>query len=487
MMNTLRILTSICLLYTLNSCSNASSKELSDVTYFNTIDTAEAYRPMFHYTPKQNWMNDPNGMFYSDGKYHLYYQYYPEGNQWGPMHWGHSSSHDLYNWTEHDIAIYPDSVLGYIFSGSMVIDSNNLSGLGTKQNPPLIAMYTHHQSETELQYQSISYSLDGGMTFSPYEGNPVISNPGLKDFRDPKIVWDGRQWISVLTVGQAVSFYASQDLLHWEKLSEFQHPLGSQTGVWECPELLFFEDGNTKAILIVSVGDQSPNGGSGTQYFTGKWDGTKFVSNQEDLKWLDYGRDNYAGVTWHNAPLNNDKKLFIGWMSNWKYATKVPTYKWRSSMTIPRIVECIHHGEHDYLVQKPHPNLKNLRKNQHPIQPVNTLNGSNTMEWLFDGGQDWSITFSSGAGDTLKIYNTADSVFIDRSLCGKVTFDESFAQTQSAPKRKIQNQSVRLIMDVTSIELFCEDGLTTMTSLIFPNEAFNLATIEGIEGTIYDY
>ena len=487
MMKPLRMLTAICLSIIFNSCTNISSKELSDTIVDERPDTSEIYRPQFHYTPKQNWMNDPNGMFYRDGKYHLYYQYYPAGNQWGPMHWGHSSTNDLFNWTEHDIAIYPDSVLGYIFSGSMIIDSNNLSGLGTKQNPPLIAMYTHHQGETEMQYQSISYSLDGGMTFSPYEGNPVISNSGLKDFRDPKIVWDGQQWISVLTVGQAVSFYASQDLLHWEKLSEFQHPLGSQTGVWECPELMFFEDGTTKAVLIVSVGEQSPNGGSGTQYFTGNWDGTNFISNQEHLKWLDYGRDNYAGVTWHNAPLKNDKKLFIGWMSNWKYATKVPTYKWRSSMTIPRIMEYTSLGEHDYLIQKPHPNLKNLRKNEHPIHPSNKLNGQNTMELLFDGGQDWSITFANRMGDTLHVYSDSDSVFIDRSRCGKVEFEETFANIQSAPKKKVENQSVRLIMDVASIELFCEDGLTTMTSLIFPNEPFSVVITEGIKGTIYDY
>lgn len=474
----------------IHSCTELSSsgRASSDLAIANTTsvqDTAEKYRPLFHYTPKANWMNDPNGMFYKDGKYHLYYQYFPEGNQWGPMHWGHSSTKNLFNWTEHDIAIYPDSTLGYIFSGSAVIDSNNLSGLGSKQTPPLIAMYTHHKGETEEQCQSISYSLDGGMTFIPYENNPVISNPGIQHFRDPKIVWDGKQWISVMTIGQAVAFYASSDLIHWQKISEFAHEKGSKTGVWECPELLFFDESNQKATLLVSVGDLAPNGGSGTQYFTGTWDGSTFVTSQKDLKWLDYGRDNYAGVTWHNAPTSTHEKLFIGWMSNWEYATKVPTYSWRSSMTIPRLIECVKHGEYDYLVQKPHPNLKDLRKVQNPIQQRNNLMGSKAMEWLFEGSGEWSIEFLNNRGDTLKIYSHSDSLFIDRSSSGITGFEESFASQQSAPKKNASDQSVRLIMDVTSVELFCEGGLTVMTSLVFPKEPYSVSLTKGIEGTIY--
>jgi fructan beta-fructosidase len=484
-MNSIKIFIVATLAFLIQSCSNNTSLELAMTDPNIVPDTSETYRPQFHYTPKANWMNDPNGMFYKDGKYHLYYQYYPKGNQWGPMHWGHSSTVDLLNWIEHDIAIYPDSALGYIFSGSAVIDSNNVSGLGTKQNPPLIAMYTHHQGETEEQYQSISYSLDGGMTFTPYENNPVISNPGIKHFRDPKIVWDGQQWISVMTTGQAVAFYASSDLIQWEKLSEFEHNLGSKTGVWECPELLFFNDDYQKAVLIVSVGDLAPNEGSGTQYFTGSWNGSKFSTNQKELKWLDYGRDNYAGVTWHNAPTQTNEKLFIGWMSNWKYATKVPTYLWRSSMTLPRLIECVKHGEHDYLQQKPHPNVKDLRKEQRPIQKISTLKGINTMEWLFDGSENWSIDFTNDSGDTLKIYSHSDSIYIDRSSSGITDFEESFELIQKASKKNTADQSVRLIMDVMSVELFCEGGLTTMTSLMFPKEKYTVALTQGIEGTIY--
>jgi fructan beta-fructosidase len=470
---------------TLISCSNTWEKPSKLESSSPKLDSGEVYRPLFHYTPKMNWMNDPNGMFYSNGKYHLYYQYYPNGNQWGPMHWGHASTENLVTWKEHDIALYPDSALGYIFSGSAILDSSNKSGLGSKQHPPLIAMYTHHNSETQEQYQSISYSLDGGMTFIQYENNPVITNPGLEHFRDPKIVWDDNQWVCVVTQGQSLAFYGSEDLLNWNKLSEFTHSKGSLTGVWECPELMFFRGEQNDAVLLVSVGDGAPNGGSGTQYFTGTWDGSKFSTPQKELKWFDFGRDNYAGVTWHNAPMPANSKLFIGWMSNWAYATKVPTFKWRSSMTLPRIVEYVKIGEHSYLCQKPHGNLANLRRSQHSIESSQKIEGRNTHEWLFDGAENWALTFYNSKGDSLKLYSTSDSIYIDRSLSGKVSFDAGFKELQVAPKVKYKDQSIRLVMDVTSLELFCEGGLTTMTSLFFPNEPFTSVISTGIEGTYY--
>jgi sucrose-6-phosphate hydrolase SacC (GH32 family) len=473
------------LLTSFSSCSVKSGKDNQMKSAVIGSDTSEIYRPSIHFTPENNWMNDPNGLFYNDGVYHLYFQYYPQGNTWGPMHWGHSSSRDLVNWEEHNIAIYPDKDRGYIFSGSIILDSNNVSGLGLEEQPPIVAMYTHHDPNTNEQSQSISFSVDGGMTFKSYERNPVISNPNIKDFRDPKVVWDGSKWICAVTVGQGIAFYGSKDLLNWDKLSEFKHEEGSKTGVWECPDLMFFDGAWDKAVLIVSVGDLAPNGGSGTQYFTGIWDGTSFKTVQKNLKWLDLGRDNYAGVTWHNAPSVNSEKLFLGWMSNWKYATLVPTYKWRSSMTFPRNLEYKNLFGESYLVQKPHPNILKLRSREEQIKPETFIQGANTMEWSFDGSEPWSIVFTNVHGDTLKISSDRDSIYIDRSKSGKVIFENSFTQIQSAPKKKNSDQSVRLIMDVMSVELFCEGGLTTMTSLVFPNAPFSVAFVEGIEGSYY--
>ena len=456
-----------------------------DPNQISGADTSEVYRPLYHFSPEAHWMNDPNGMFYKDGTYHLYFQYYPEGNQWGPMHWGHASTKDLVHWTEHPIAIYPDTALGYIFSGSAVIDTFNVSGLGMDSaQPPIIAMYTFHKRPGDVQTQGISYSLDGGMTYEFYEGNPVLPNPELKDFRDPKMMWDGKQWICALTVGQEIAFYGSQNLLDWTPLSRFSGEYGNHGGVWECPELfsLTTEEGIRKDILLVSIGSGAPNGGSGTQYFVGHWDGKEFIAEHDDQRYMDWGRDNYAGVNWWNAPTNRGKKLFMGWMSNWDYAQVVPTYKWRSSMTLPRELSLVElDGQFRIKQQFRLDGGNGFRAN---LEPTMGLRGANTFGINFSTEPQWSLRMTSAAGDTLDIWTTVDSIFIDRSKCGLVDFEASFKNVMRGP-RKTNGAAYKMYMDVMSLELLADDGLTAMTATFFPKAPFNKLEFEGLkEGTL---
>lgn len=469
------------------SCQNGSSVELATS---NATDTAETYRPQYHFSPEAHWMNDPNGMFYKDGTYHLYFQYYPEGNQWGPMHWGHATTKDLVTWTEHPVAIYPDTALGYIFSGSAVIDTHNVSGLGSTENPAIIAMYTFHKRPGDIQTQGISYSLDGGMSFEFYENNPVLPNPNLKDFRDPKMMWDGSQWICAMTVGQEIAFYGSENLLDWNLLSNFIGEHGNHGGVWECPELfqLTTPEGITKDILFVSIGQGAHNGGSGTQYFVGHWDGTTFTPEHEDLRYIDWGRDNYAGVNWWNAPVEAGKRLFMGWMSNWDYAQNVPTYKWRSSMTLPRLLSLREVGGQFHIHQEIP--AAPTAKTKAPTAMSEPVNQPNTCHWELEAAPGWEAIFSSTAGDTLRVYSTSDSLYIDRSHCGLVDFEPSFGKVMRAPLKTYGPQQVELYLDVMSLEVLTENGLTAMTTTFFPKAPFDHVDFKNvISGTTrsFDY
>jgi fructan beta-fructosidase len=272
----------------------------------------EQHRPQFHFTPDSMWMNDPNGMVFYKGEYHLFYQHHPHSNVWGPMHWGHAISQDLVHWKHLPIALWPDS-LGTIFSGSAVIDWNNSSGLGDGQEPPMVAIFTHHNHELEkagsdiFQYQSIAYSLDRGRSWTKYPGNPVLENPGIRDFRDPKVSWyeKDQKWLMVFAAQDRIMFYSSPNLIQWNKESEFSVEIAPGEGVWECPD--FFPltvGGEEKWVLLVSIGDGGPNGGSGTKYYVGDFDGKQFLCDHPDNapRWLDFGKDNYAGVSWSDIP-----------------------------------------------------------------------------------------------------------------------------------------------------------------------------------------
>ena len=293
------------------------------------VKSKEPHRPTFHFTPPEKWMNDPNGMVYYEDEYHLFYQFYPDSTVWGPMHWGHAISSDMVTWEHLSIALYPDE-LGYIFSGSAVIDWKNTSGFGKDGEPPMIAIFTHHEPEgakkgtKTFQYQSIAYSNDKGRTWTKYAGNPVIPNPGIKDFRDPKVIWDddSDQWVMVFAAWDHVKFYGSPNLKDWTHLSDFGKEWGTHAGVWECPDLfplIVKGKGEKKWVLLQSLNPGGPNGGSGTQYFIGDFDGKNFIIDgefaenfkQDTTVWLDYGRDNYAGVTWSDIPQSDGRKLFI--------------------------------------------------------------------------------------------------------------------------------------------------------------------------------
>jgi levanase/fructan beta-fructosidase len=496
------------------SCKKSTEKsdtEFVDISENTTEETL--YRPHFHFTPKANWMNDPNGMFYLDGTYHLYFQYYPDGNVWGPMHWGHATSKDMITWKEQPIALYPDE-LGLIFSGSAVVDKNNSSGFGKDGVTPVVAMFTYHNMKGEkaekidFQTQAIAYSLDQGMTWTKYAQNPVIKNPGIKDFRDPKVIWDdnSEKWIMALAAANKIMFYSSINLKEWNLESEFGEGIGQHGGVWECPDLfpLKIEGTNeTKWVLIVSINPAAPNGGSGTQYFIGDFDGSTFTldtdfKNQlqkQNAVWLDYGRDNYAGVTWSNIPNKDGRKLFIGWMSNWEYARNVPTETWRSAMTIPRELKLKKQQDNYVLTSTPVSELSkfksktitkdnlNVNKEQSIISEDEIDLSCFSLELEINNLNDSKYTFilHNKIGDSLSfgLDNLKGNYFINRKRAGKVEFSDKFANTIS--KAPITNSSgtfkVQALIDKTSIEIFYNDGETVMTEIFFPNQPFETLSV----------
>lgn len=454
------------------------------------------YRPAFHFTPKKSWMNDPNGMFYYNGTYHLYFQYYPDDNVWGPMHWGHATSKDMVNWKEQPIALYPDE-MGYIFSGSAVVDHNNTSGFGKDGKTPIVAIFTHHNIDKEkakqidVETQSIAYSLDEGMSWTKYAGNPVIENPEIRDFRDPKVIWDDNtnQWIMALAAQNNVRFYASPNLKDWSYLSNFGFDKGHYGGVWECPDLFPLKVAGSdeiKWVLFVSINPGGPNKGSATQYFIGDFDGTNFVLDPDFAKdledrndfWVDFGRDNYAGVTWQNTQRENGNKLFIGWMSNWDYAQEVPTYEWRSAMTIAREIGLKKTAYGYRLTSLP------VEETSAVLNPISTqsneLIGQMELELAADAAHKVGYVLSNDLGEELEFgFNPQNQQFyVDRTKAGKSDFSEKFASHLSFAPRLINDKTIKgtVILDKTSIELFWDDGLTVMTEVFFSNAPFNTIT-----------
>lgn len=311
-------------------------------------------------------------MVYYKGKYHLFFQHSPASNVWSDISWGHAESNDLVHWERKQIAIYPDS-LGLIFSGSAVVDKNNSSGLGKNGITPLVAMYTSHDMKKEkaglidVENQSIAYSLDEGKTWIKYKSNPVLKNPGIRDFRDPKIFWHekSKKWVAAIAAQDQISLYSSADLKNWQKLSDFGKLVGSHDGVWECPDLFPIEfEGKVIWVLIVNINPGGPNGGSATQYFVGDFDGKNFKCDFKQTKWIDYGPDEYAGVTWSNT---GKRKIFIGWMSNWEYANIVPTEKFRNAFTIPRELGLKKINDEYYVTSSPISELQKIDKKSYII------------------------------------------------------------------------------------------------------------------------
>ncbi len=444
-------------------------------------------RPQVHFSPKTGWMNDPNGLIYFRDEYHLFFQFYPDSTVWGPMHWGHATSKDLIHWKQEPIAIYPDS-LGYIFSGSAVVDERNTSGLGKDGNIPLVAIFTQHDPAGEkagsshYQNQSIAYSQDAGMNWFKYAGNPVLKSPAIKDFRDPKVSWypDQKKWIMTLTAGDRIQFYSSENLKTWIKESEFGESIKPKGGVWECPDLISFDvDGKQVWLLIVSTNPGGIQGGSGTQYFTGVFDGHSFTPFDTIARWIDYGPDNYAGVTFSNT---GKEKIFMGWMSNWLYGTQVPALQWRSTMTLPRTLTVKNVGGSYYTTMMPVDALDKLitrSKSYKHIPTVNeiTFTGPARFEISLSNLYSFSLIFSNASGQhiTAGYDEEKNAFFIDRTQSGRSDFNARFATINYAPRiSQSNNSTITLILDNTSLEMFADQGLTNMTEIFFPDQPYTI-------------
>ena len=454
---------------------------------------AEKYRPLFHFSPRQHWMNDPNGLVYFQGTYHMFYQYYPGGTTWGPMHWGHATSKDLVTWQHQPVALYPDS-LGYIFSGSVVVDTDNTSGLAGKGETPLVAIFTHHNPDKEkagridYQNQSLAYSLDAGTTWIKYKGNPVLKNPGVNDFRDPKVFWYApvKKWMMTLATKDRISFYSSPNLIDWSLESQFGKGL-NDNGVWECPDLFPLPYGNDSIWgLLVSMNPGGVNGGSGTMYFTGTFDGKTFTPFDTQLRWLDYGPDDYAGVTFSNT---GNKKIVIGWMSNWLYAQTVPTESWRSAMTIPRELYAFRKNDQYFIGAKPLPGIETLvDKDKKVVLTPDRITKAPTSTYqlsLSGGVHDCSFILKNNKQQEIKVgYDAATKrYYIDRTKAGNTTFSADFPKVFYAP-RQSDNKDITIsaYVDVASIELFFDDGAAVMTAIFFPDEPYSNITVNGLKG-----
>lgn len=465
----------------------------------------DKHRPQLHFSPREFWSNDPNGLVYYDGEYHMFYQYTPNSTQSGIKYWAHSVSTDLFTWTDLPIALYPDE-FGAMWSGSAVVDYTNSSGFQVDPNVhPIVATFTHADGPVPQQ-QSIAYSLDKARTFTKYQGNPVIPNIGKGDFRDPKVSrFNNETWALVVAAGDRAQFYNSADLKKWELKSEFGQdpPQGSHGGTWECPDLLRFvnQDGYESWVLLIS-NFGGPNGGSGTQYFVGSFDGQRFHSDQEGVLWLEKGWDNYAGVTFSNEPMN--RNILIGWMANLNYAGAVPTEKFKGQMTMPRVLTLVSVTGHLRIkseLPKEFEGLRNpLQHHDIPGQEIprnevlyvnEEMSFSNQLYEVlleFDiaeikGPSSIAICFLNSLEQELCVgYDheraAGEEIFLNREKTGDLgAISGSFAGRGVAGREtSSQHISFRIILDVSAVELYVDGGLTVMTALFYPDEP--LTTIE---------
>ena len=444
-----------------------------NMSFSDTFDmqNREQYRPVYHHTPAYGWMNDPNGMFYKDGVWNLYFQYNPYGSQWENMTWGHSTSTDLVHWKFQGAPIQPDAI-GTIFSGSAVVDKNNTAGLG---KGAVVALYT---SAGENQTQSMAYSTDNGKTFTKYEGNPIITS-NVPDFRDPHMFWneDIKKWNMIMAVGQHMEIYTSDNLKDWKLESSFGEKYGNHGGVWECPDLMKMKVRGTdkeKWMLICNINPGGPFGGSATQYFVGDFDGHKFTcdSKPEVTKWMDYGKDHYATVTFDNAP--EGRRVAIAWMSNWQYANQVPTQQYRSGNSIPRDLGLFEYKGETYCSVVPSPEMTAARSKKvgkkltESCEMVVNLKGNATITLSNDKGEKVVMNYDA----------KAETFSMDRTKSGKVDFSSNFAATTKAPTYGKISQ-LRIFIDKSSIEVLDAEGKMAMTNLVFPTKPYNKVTIQG--------
>lgn len=447
-----------------------------------SVENIEKYRPVFHHTPEYGWMNDPNGMFYHDGVYHLYYQFNPYGSMWGNMHWGHSSSTDLVNWEHHPVAIAPDQ-WGTIFSGSAVVDKDNTAGFGENA---VVAIYT---SCSLTQKQSLAYSTDGGITFTKYAGNPIIQAP--QECRDPKVFWNEEAgcWNLVLVspLEYEAWFYSSKDLKNWTKESEFGGH-GNVSAIWECPDMIKITDpetGKDKWVLIVNINPGGPAGGSATQYFVGDFDGKTFVcdTKPEVVNWLDYGKDHYATVSWSGAP--DGRAMVIAWMSNWQYATQLPTKQFRSANSLARDLSLVKDAEGNYRVAVlPSKEVEALRNGKPSVSSFTAGSKAKTvalpsalceidLKFVPAQGSKVTVRLSNDEGEYVDLVYDGKSYTCDRTASGITDFNVDFPVPAVAPASYDKEQHIRMILDISSLEMFDGKGWWAMTELVFPNTPYN--------------
>ena len=466
-----------------------------DIKLADIFDTAnrEEFRPLYHHTPLYGWMNDPNGMFYKDGEYHLYYQYNPYGSMWGNMNWGHSSSKDLIHWEHHPVAIEPNG-LGMVFSGSSVVDKENTVGFG---KDAVIAIYT---SAGASQIQSLAYSRDNGKTFQFYEGNPIITSD--KECRDPNMFWhaESRKWVLILAAAleKEMWIYTSDNLKEWTKESAFGKGYGAQDGVWECPDLMQLPVRGTdekKWVLICNINPGGPFGGSAAQYFVGDFDGKTFTcdTKPEVTKWMDYGKDHYAAVSWSNVSEN--RHTIIAWMSNWQYANNVPTKQYRSANSLPRDLELYRAEDGELcLATVPAKEIEALRGEKALKYAAFSVGKKAAVRKLpVDNSGICEIELDINAHSAGKVnivlaneedeqvvmtYDAVNKTFsMDRAKSGLTDFSKDFPAVTVAPVADGEQQRLRFFIDRCSVEAFEASGRFAMTNLVFPKHPYTKISV----------
>ena len=478
--------------------------KVKDAVFCNNLALANSYdasnketlwRPVYHFAPQWGWMNDPNGMVYKDGEYHLFYQYNPYGSRWGNMNWGHAISRDLVSWEHMPVAISPDG-LGTIFSGSAVVDKDNTAGFGAGA---IVAFYTQASAR---QMQSIAYSTDNGRTFKKYAGNPVLTGD-VADFRDPKVSWhEGtHKWILTLAVGQEIRFYSSPNLKDWTYESNFGEGQGSHGGVWECPDLFELPVAGTsqkKWVLIVNINPGGPFGGSATQYFVGSFDGHKFVNESpKATKWMDFGKDHYATVTWSNAPQN--RVIALAWMSNWQYANEVPTMQYRSSNSVPHDLRLFVKDGETYLQSAPSPELLALRKDKVMSKSFSVGKAFTIDQLMSDNKGTYEITMTvrqkkqgnlsmrlmNGQGEEIEysLDMAKRELTCIRDKSGVTGFSKDFI-TPTVTQVDGGDLQLRFLVDRSSVEAFVNDGRFVMTNLVFPHTPYNKVMFSATGGSV---
>ena len=442
------------------------------MTYSDTFDTknVEKHRPLYHHTPQYGWMNDPNGMFYKDGVWHLCYQYNPYGSQWENLSWGHSTSTDLINWKAEPTALEPDA-LGMMFSGCCVVDKNNTAGFG---KDAIVALYT---TAGARQTQSLAYSTDGGKTFTKYADNPIITS-NVPDFRDPHVFWNAEAgfWNMILAAGQQMSIYSSKDLKEWKHESDFGAEYGNHVGVWECPDLMKMNVKGTnkdKWMLICNINPGGPFGGSATQYFIGQFDGHKFTCEDEpsETKWMDYGKDHYATITFDNAP--EGRHVGIAWMSNWQYANQVPTKQYRSANSIVRDFGLFEYKGETYCSITP-------AKEMLAARGARVSQPTEACEIVVTVKGDAQIILRNAKGERVVMtYDDEEETFdMDRRRSGNISFSDAFPVATSSPTYGKVRQ-LRIFVDRCSVEAFDGDGKMCMTNLVFPSTPYDKIIVKG--------